>query len=92
MDDVFAAGDRFLLSEARLLERRLFSTCFLGAPASGVIDAPPGYQNPDGGFGQALEPGTRCPPVSRSTSKPPFKRWQRSPPLTDQWFSGPATS
>jgi hypothetical protein len=61
MDDAFAAGDRFLLSEARLLERRLFATCFLGAPASGVIDALRGYQNPDGGFGQALEPDTRCP-------------------------------
>ena len=61
MDAVFAAGDRFLLSEARLVERRLFATCFLGAPASGVVDALRGYQNEDGGFGQALEPDTRCP-------------------------------
>jgi hypothetical protein len=61
MDEAFAAGDRFILDQARLLERRLFATCFLHAPASGVVDALRGYQNEDGGFGQALEPDTRCP-------------------------------
>jgi hypothetical protein len=61
MDDAFAAGDRFLLTHARLLERRLFAACFLGQPAAGVVDALRGYQNPDGGFGHALEPDTRCP-------------------------------
>jgi hypothetical protein len=61
MDDIFAAGDRFLLTHARLLERRLFATCFLGQPATHVIDALRGYQNDDGGFGHALEPDVRCP-------------------------------
>jgi hypothetical protein len=61
MDDAFAAGDRFLLNNARLLERRLFASCFLGQPAAGVVDALRGYQNADGGFGHALEPDTRCP-------------------------------
>ncbi len=61
MDAAFAAGDHFLLNEACLLERRLFAACFLGAPAVGVVDALRGYQNQDGGFGQALEPDTRCP-------------------------------
>jgi hypothetical protein len=61
MDDAFAAGDRFLLEQARLLERRLFATCFLGAPAAGVAAALRGYQNPDGGFGHGLEPDVRCP-------------------------------
>jgi hypothetical protein len=61
MDDAFAAGERFLLSQARLLERRLFASCFYDAPASGVVDALRGYQNDDGGFGHALEPDTRCP-------------------------------
>jgi hypothetical protein len=61
MDDAFAAADRFLLNQARLLERRLFATCFLGAPAAGVVDALRGYQNDDGGFGHALEPDKRCP-------------------------------
>lgn len=61
MDDAFAAGDRFLLNQARLLERRLFGACFLGQPAGGVVDALRGYQNDDGGFGHALEPDKRCP-------------------------------
>jgi hypothetical protein len=61
MSDAFAAADRFLLSQARLLERRLFATCFLGEPAELVVSAVGGYQNPDGGFGHALEPDTRCP-------------------------------
>jgi hypothetical protein len=61
MDDAFAAADRFLLNQARLLERRLFASCFLGQPAELVVRALAGYQNPDGGFGHALEPDTRCP-------------------------------
>src|SRR5580698_10806233 len=61
MDDAFAAGDRFLLNQARLLERRLFATCFLGQPAAGVVDALRGFQNDDGGFGHGLEPDKRCP-------------------------------
>jgi hypothetical protein len=61
MDDVFAAGNRFLLSQARLLERRLFATAFFGQPGAHVVDALRGYQNDDGGFGHALEPDKRCP-------------------------------
>jgi hypothetical protein len=61
MDNVFAAGDRFLMSEARLLERRLFATVFLGQSGGQVIDALRGYQNDDGGFGHGLEPDKRCP-------------------------------
>jgi hypothetical protein len=61
MTEAFAAADRFLLNQARLLERRLFATCFLGQPAELVVSALRGYQNPDGGFGHALEPDTRCP-------------------------------
>lgn len=57
----FAAADRFLLNQARLLERRLFAAQFLGQPAARVVDALRGYQNDDGGFGHALEPDTRCP-------------------------------
>jgi len=61
MDDAFTAGERFISKQARLLDRRLFATCFLGAPATGVVDALRGYQNSDGGFGHGLEPDKRCP-------------------------------
>ncbi len=61
MSDAFAAADRFLMSNARLLERRLFAALFLGQSAGKVVDVLRGYQNEDGGFGHALEPDTRCP-------------------------------
>lgn len=61
MDEAFAAGRSFIQRQARLLEQRIFSTCFDGAPGSGVVDALRGYQNQDGGFGHGLEPDKRCP-------------------------------
>ena len=61
MDDKFAAGRDFILREGRLLERRLFATCFEGAPATGVVDAVRAFRNDDGGFGHGLEPDVRCP-------------------------------
>jgi hypothetical protein len=61
MDAVFSAAERFVLGEARLLERRLFGAAYLGLSPSGVVDALRGYQNGDGGFGHALEPDVRCP-------------------------------
>lgn len=61
MDNQFAAGRAFIHREGRLLERRLFATCFEGAPAAGVVDALRGYHNDDGGFGHGLEPDKRCP-------------------------------
>lgn len=61
MDNRFAAARGFLLSNGRLLERRLFATCFEGAGPEGVADAVRGYRNVDGGFGHGLEPDTRCP-------------------------------
>jgi hypothetical protein len=61
MDNSFAVADRFLLNQARLLERRLFAALFLGQPAAHVAGALRGYQNDDGGFGHGLEPDIRCP-------------------------------
>ena len=57
----FAAGREFILRQGRLLERRLFATCFEGAPAGGVDDAVRAFRNDDGGFGHGLEPDVRCP-------------------------------
>jgi hypothetical protein len=57
----FGAGRDFILREGRLLERRLFATCFEGAPANGVVDAVKGFRNDDGGFGHGMEPDVRCP-------------------------------
>ncbi|MEV4539164.1 hypothetical protein AB0J82_35870 [Asanoa sp. NPDC049518] len=61
MDKRFADGRDFIRREGRLLERRLFATCFEGAPGTGVLDVLRGYRNDDGGFGHGLEPDKRCP-------------------------------
>lgn len=59
--DIFTAGRDFVRRDARVVERRLFSTVFEGADPQGVVDALRGFQNADGGFGQGLEPDKRCP-------------------------------
>jgi hypothetical protein len=56
-----AAAETFIWSTARLLDRHRYAMLFEDGPAEPVITALRGYQNPDGGFGHALEPDVRCP-------------------------------
>lgn len=56
---IFESAQTFLLNNARLLERRLFSHLFLGGIAQAVHHVLRAYQNPDCGFGNALEPDKR---------------------------------
>jgi hypothetical protein len=58
--DLDAAAD-FIWLNARLLDRYRFAHLFLGGPAEPVVDAMRAYRNPDGGFGNALEPDLRAP-------------------------------
>src|SRR5689334_17222665 len=51
----------YLQSNARKLDLRLYEYLFEGADAQIVIDELKAYQNPDGGFGHALEPDLRLP-------------------------------
>ncbi|NGO15471.1 hypothetical protein G5C60_49845 [Streptomyces sp. HC44] len=46
---------------ARVLERRRLEVFLDAAPVEPVLAALRPYQNPDGGFGHALEPDVRCP-------------------------------
>jgi hypothetical protein len=55
------AGERFVLANARLLERHRLGVLLHGASAELVLDALRAYRNPDGGFGHALEPDIRAP-------------------------------
>lgn len=57
MNEQFSRAHQFMLTNARLLERRIFEARFLGAPASCVGEAIRAYRNADGGLGHALEPG-----------------------------------
>lgn len=55
------AAEQFLAANARVLERRRFERLLRDGGPEPVRDAVAAYRNPDGGFGQALEPDGRCP-------------------------------
>lgn len=49
------------MTHGRLLERLRFAHLFRAGPSARVLSALAPYQNPDGGFGQSLEPDFRGP-------------------------------
>lgn len=55
----FALARRFMLEQARPLERAQFLHVFEAAPVEDVLAELACFQNADGGFGRALEPDTR---------------------------------
>ncbi|WP_296977159.1 prenyltransferase/squalene oxidase repeat-containing protein [Thermobacillus sp. ZCTH02-B1] len=59
--EVPARARAFLYENARLVDRRRYEFWFEGGPKEAVIAALRAYQNPDGGFGNALEADIRCP-------------------------------
>jgi hypothetical protein len=54
-----AAAEAFIWRTARLLERHRYAYHFRGGDPARVLAALLAYQNPDGGFGNALEPDFR---------------------------------
>jgi len=56
-----AAAEQFLLANARLLDRYRAAVLLHGAPVAPLLDTLRAYRNPDGGFGNALEPDVRAP-------------------------------
>ncbi|MDF5752773.1 hypothetical protein [Spongiactinospora sp. TRM90649] len=57
--DALARAERHLLGTARLIDRFRFAAMFGDGPSEPVLAALRLYQNPDGGFGNALEPDLR---------------------------------
>jgi hypothetical protein len=55
------SAERFVLANARLLDRHRLAVLLHGAPVAPVLDALHAYRNSDGGFGHALEPDVRAP-------------------------------
>jgi hypothetical protein len=55
------SAERFMLANARLLDRHRLAVLLHGAPVAPVLDALRAYRNADGGFGHALEPDVRGP-------------------------------
>jgi hypothetical protein len=54
-------ADTFIWSNARLLDRLRYAHRFKGGPREPILAALAPYQNPDGGFGNGLEPDLRGP-------------------------------
>lgn len=61
MNEILEKARKFILTHARLLERRLFEVHFEGASPVYVGQVIRAYQNPDGGLGHSLESDIRCP-------------------------------
>lgn len=57
----FTKSEQYILNHGRPLERRMFENSFLGSGIDGILDELQKYQNPDGGFGNGLEPDYRLP-------------------------------
>ncbi|MDF1698087.1 MAG: hypothetical protein P1U56_19725 [Saprospiraceae bacterium] len=57
----FLKARDFILTNARMIERRLFEFYFENGNKEGVFHAVYAYRNPDGGFGHGLEPDTASP-------------------------------
>ena len=55
------AAERFVLANARLLDRHRLAVLLHDHDTGPVLDALRAYRNPDGGFGHALEPDIRDP-------------------------------
>ncbi len=62
------AAERFVLSNARLLDRHRMAVLLHSAPVEPVLDALRAYRNSDGGFGHALEPDIRAPTSEPSST------------------------
>lgn len=59
LTNMLEKAQTFLWNNGRLLERRLFSFLFDNGSREAVLAALNAYKNPDGGFGNALEPDKR---------------------------------
>ncbi|NRQ40611.1 hypothetical protein HII36_53710, partial [Nonomuraea sp. NN258] len=59
--DVLTRAERYLHLHGRLIDRARFEALFRAGSRQRVLDVLRCYQNPDGGFGHALEPDLRGP-------------------------------
>ena len=59
--DNYLKARGFILTNARMIERRLFEFHFVNGDMNGVFHAVYAYRNSDGGFGHGMEPDTASP-------------------------------
>jgi len=60
MHPILENGSNFIWKNARLLERAIFEYYFLDGSPDRILSILRIYQNPDGGFGDAIEPDLRA--------------------------------
>jgi hypothetical protein len=58
--EAFNRARQYIMTRGRVLDQNLFACTFEGGGFKGVLAALKAYQNPDGGFGHALEPDLRA--------------------------------
>jgi hypothetical protein len=75
------AASAFMVSHARLLDRRRFGVRFAAAAPAGVLAALDAYRNPDGGYG-ALEPDLRSPESQPVAAMHAFEVFEDIAPAT----------
>lgn len=62
--DAKARAKALIERHARPLEQRIYVYEFVQGPKDAIFEALKAFQNPDGGFGNALEPDLRLPDSS----------------------------
>ena len=81
MSEVLRKAGLFVRRNARPLEHARWRFHFQGGGASDVLEALAAYQNPDGGFGHALEPDAWNPDSS------PIQTWAATEVLREIGFT-----
>lgn len=69
----FATAQRFIEKYARPLEQARFRHAFQDGSQTEILEALRAFQNPDGGFGRALEPDLRAPESSALATSHAFQ-------------------
>jgi hypothetical protein len=81
----------FIWLSARLIDRRRFAWLFGDGSADAVVEALRPYRNPDGGFGNALEPDLRVPVSQPSPTALAFETLAELERLDDPMVDGALT-
>jgi hypothetical protein len=77
-----SAARSFMAGHARVLDRRRFELLFDGAGAEPVLAALSAYRNPDGGYGDGLEPDLRAPESQPAAAFHAFEVFADVAPVT----------
>jgi hypothetical protein len=84
------SAEKFVLRNARLIDRRRLAVLLHGAPAEPALAALRAYRNSDGGFGNALEPDVRAPESEPAASLAALETLEELDAAGDEMAAGAA--